>query len=185
MPVSGVTVTVESGDINEIEAASSANRALRREVRGFDVTDENGRYSVEAVGRDENVLFTFNGNQVEASFALEGVAGDVGQLTINFSISEDRKSVTPTKIDVSDGGSTPPNATPTPTPEPGDDDPPVRPTPGQDDDKDDDKDDADKFVTICHKPTSGRGKPKTLTVSQGALQGHLQHGDSLGPCPAS
>ena len=36
-------------------------------------------------------------------------------------------------------------------------------------------------VTICHKP---HGKnPHTITVSRSALQAHLDHGDTLGPCP--
>ncbi len=31
-------------------------------------------------------------------------------------------------------------------------------------------------VTICHKG-------KTLTLPQPAVQAHLRHGDTLGPCP--
>lgn len=33
-------------------------------------------------------------------------------------------------------------------------------------------------VVVCHK-----GK-KTLAVSNAASMGHLDHGDSIGPCPA-
>jgi hypothetical protein len=36
-------------------------------------------------------------------------------------------------------------------------------------------------VTICHKP-DGKN-PHTITVAQSALQAHLDHGDTLGPCP--
>jgi len=36
-------------------------------------------------------------------------------------------------------------------------------------------------VTICHKP--GTPAEQTLTVSQSALDGHLGHGDTQGPCP--
>jgi hypothetical protein len=39
----------------------------------------------------------------------------------------------------------------------------------------------DERVTICHKP--GTPAEKTLTVSQSALDGHLSHGDTQGPCP--
>jgi ferric-dicitrate binding protein FerR (iron transport regulator) len=36
-------------------------------------------------------------------------------------------------------------------------------------------------VTICHKP---KGKnPHTITVAESAVQVHLDHGDTLGPCP--
>jgi hypothetical protein len=36
------------------------------------------------------------------------------------------------------------------------------------------------MVTICHKP--GTPAEKTLTVPAPAVQGHLGHGDVLGPC---
>ena len=36
------------------------------------------------------------------------------------------------------------------------------------------------LVTICHVP--GRN-PQTLMVNENAVAGHLNHGDSLGPCP--
>jgi hypothetical protein len=35
-------------------------------------------------------------------------------------------------------------------------------------------------VTICHKP--GTSAQKTMVVNQSALAGHLNHGDTLGPC---
>lgn len=35
-------------------------------------------------------------------------------------------------------------------------------------------------VTICHKP-NGKN-PHTITISRSALQAHLDHGDTLGPC---
>ena len=34
--------------------------------------------------------------------------------------------------------------------------------------------------TICHKP--GTPAEKTMTVPQSALQSHLEHGDTIGPC---
>jgi hypothetical protein len=36
------------------------------------------------------------------------------------------------------------------------------------------------FVTICHKPDKKGGK--TMTIPASALNGHLGHGDTLGPC---
>lgn len=35
------------------------------------------------------------------------------------------------------------------------------------------------FVTICHNEN---GNPITITINQNALQAHLAHGDSVGPC---
>jgi len=35
-------------------------------------------------------------------------------------------------------------------------------------------------VTLCHKP--GTPAAKTLTVADRAVEAHLAHGDSLGPC---
>ena len=39
----------------------------------------------------------------------------------------------------------------------------------------------DERVTICHKP--GTPAEKTLTIPLSALDGHLGHGDTVGPCP--
>jgi hypothetical protein len=37
-------------------------------------------------------------------------------------------------------------------------------------------------VLICHKPDQKKGG-KTMSLPRAALQGHLGHGDTLGPCP--
>jgi len=37
-------------------------------------------------------------------------------------------------------------------------------------------------VTVCHNPGNKKGG-KTITLEQSALQGHLNHGDTMGPCP--
>ena len=53
------------------------------------------------------------------------------------------------------------------------------PGPGDGGDDDDDSGDVDNGggrVTICHKDRN------TLTISESALNGHLGHGDTLGPC---
>jgi hypothetical protein len=63
----------------------------------------------------------------------------------------------------------PPPATP-PTPTPGAQ-PPPPPPPGHDE---------DAKVHICHNPNSKN--PHTITVSRSAVQAHLDHGDTLGPC---
>jgi hypothetical protein len=39
-------------------------------------------------------------------------------------------------------------------------------------------------VTICHIPPGNPANAHSITVSLSALQAHLNHGDSLGPCPA-
>jgi len=38
-------------------------------------------------------------------------------------------------------------------------------------------------VTLCHKPPGNPQNAHTITVGQSAVQAHLNHGDSLGPCP--
>jgi hypothetical protein len=43
------------------------------------------------------------------------------------------------------------------------------------------QEDPDSKVTICHKPNAKN--PHTITISRSALQTHLDHGDTLGPCP--
>lgn len=37
-------------------------------------------------------------------------------------------------------------------------------------------------VTICHETGRGNARRLTLTVSHAALDAHLRHGDSRGPC---
>jgi hypothetical protein len=38
-------------------------------------------------------------------------------------------------------------------------------------------------ITICHKP--GTPAQKTLVLPEPAIPGHLEHGDTLGPCGGS
>ena len=38
-------------------------------------------------------------------------------------------------------------------------------------------------VTICHRTESEKNPFVTITVSERALDAHLAHGDTLGPCP--
>jgi HYR domain/Putative Ig domain len=40
-------------------------------------------------------------------------------------------------------------------------------------------------VTICHIPPGNPSNAHTITVSQNAVQAHLNHGDILGPCPGA
>ena len=41
-------------------------------------------------------------------------------------------------------------------------------------------------VTICHRPPGNPENAQTITVGQSAVAAHQQeHGDTLGPCPAS
>lgn len=54
------------------------------------------------------------------------------------------------------------------------DDPTPQPTPPPDNG-------SSGSVTICHKP--GTPAQKTMTLPQSALNGHLGHGDTMGPCP--
>jgi hypothetical protein len=41
----------------------------------------------------------------------------------------------------------------------------------------------DGKVTICHHTGSKKNPTVTITVSRNALDAHLAHGDTIGPCP--
>ena len=71
-------------------------------------------------------------------------------------------------------------ATPTPTSTPSPTATAIPPDDDDDEDDDDEDDDEDEKVTICHKPNSKN--PRTITISRSALQAHLDHGDTIGPC---
>ncbi len=43
--------------------------------------------------------------------------------------------------------------------------------------------DGDGLVTICHIPPGNPAAQHTITVGAPAVQAHLGHGDTLGPCP--
>jgi hypothetical protein len=38
-------------------------------------------------------------------------------------------------------------------------------------------------VTICHRTGSQKNPFVTITVSSNAVDAHLRHGDTIGPCP--
>jgi hypothetical protein len=38
-------------------------------------------------------------------------------------------------------------------------------------------------VLICHRTGSSKKPSHTINVSANAMQAHLRHGDTLGPCP--
>ncbi|OQY49358.1 MAG: hypothetical protein DRR08_08275 [Candidatus Parabeggiatoa sp. nov. 2] len=40
----------------------------------------------------------------------------------------------------------------------------------------------EKKVTVCHKPRNNPKAAHSITISKNALQAHLDHGDTLGPC---
>jgi hypothetical protein len=38
-------------------------------------------------------------------------------------------------------------------------------------------------VTICHRTEADKNPSVTITVSENAVDAHVAHGDTLGPCP--
>ena len=46
-----------------------------------------------------------------------------------------------------------------------------------------DNGDKNKKVEICHRPPGNPDNAHTIRVSENALQAHLDHGDTKGPCP--
>ena len=67
----------------------------------------------------------------------------------------------------------PPAPTPTPTPAPPTPTPtPIPPAPAEE----------SGTVTICHRPPGNPSNAHTITIGRPALQAHLGHGDTLGPC---
>ena len=73
-----------------------------------------------------------------------------------------------------------PLSTEPPASQPASDDPPQKKSPDADHPKEK-KSDNQGSVTVCHK--SGKKGGHTMTVNGPALQSHLKHGDTLGPCP--
>lgn len=45
------------------------------------------------------------------------------------------------------------------------------------------EEDEEEKVTICHIPPGNPDNAKTITVGASAVDAHLAHGDTLGPCP--
>ena len=64
-----------------------------------------------------------------------------------------------------------PTPSPDPLPEPEE---PAPPTPATDT--------PEQLVTICHAPPGKGAARRTIQVSRSALDAHLRHGDTLGPC---
>jgi hypothetical protein len=59
--------------------------------------------------------------------------------------------------------------------------PSTGPAPGSPADEEAEEDEqAGGMVALCHKAGS---KPKTIVVGEGAVEGHLTHGDTIGVCP--
>lgn len=44
------------------------------------------------------------------------------------------------------------------------------------------KTDGDDKITICHIPPGNPDNPQTIVISESALEAHLAHGDTIGPC---
>lgn len=131
------------------------------------VTDPTGNFTLQGVVPSDNLVITFEVPGVppiglELGAVPAGAAVEVANIVIDTSAL----TATPGGINVESPGNAPVNTPPEEVPDGG----PEGGTP------------AAETVTVCHQ-TGNSGV--TLTVAESALDAHLGHGDSTGPCPES
>ncbi len=163
---------IEVGDLARVEGTIQPDGALLAEkvslveslLSCLDISAV-----VSNVSAGQVVLLNGQVVQLDNDVQVEGDIKPAAVVLIHLCVMEDGKVVVVSivvifQLDIL------PTSTPAPTPAP------TAPSGG------DDGGDSGQ-VTICHKP-DGKN-PHTLTVPQSALNGHLGHGDTLGPCNGS
>lgn len=115
---------------------------------------------VSSVTAEQIVLLDGQIIHLDPTIAVQGQIEVASVVTVKVCVADDGTTTVVSIVVIFQLDSLPPTPTPTLTA------PPSGDTSGQ--------------VTICHKPGGKEGH--TLTVPQSALQAHLNHGDTLGPC---
>ena len=169
--LSRVVRLLRSDDAFEIKTPSST-----ASVRGTVFTVEAQTAEISVVSVDEGVVRVAMGDQyvdVEPGFQVTAVLGQ--ELNV---VPQNQPTREPTAT---------PTTEPTDTPEPTEE-PTETPTaiPTEDDTLDDQPDETElEKVLICHYPSGDVDKGNTLEIAADAVDAHLAHGDTLGPCPTS
>jgi hypothetical protein len=161
LPVTGETAVDPSiivGDLVQVTVRllPDGTWVVERIILVYDDTVEQGCFNVTAV------VISLSGNQIilndwptlllNEDLEIDGDITSNSVVTVHFCINETGTVTVITIIVIFTPG-------------------PVTPPPALDD---------GSKVTICHKP--GSKNQHTLTVSQSALSGHLNHGDTIGAC---
>ena len=127
------------------------------------------------VGAETNQLLLVNGVVIDLTNDLE-VIGEVepgSVIIVTVCVSVDGRFTVVTIIVIFVLDTVPPVPTPTPAPPTPTATPiPIPPPPPED----------SGTVTVCHRPPGNPGNAHTITIGRPALQAHLGHGDTLGPC---
>lgn len=157
---------IEVGDRVKVEAWLLPDGTwLAKEIKRVSVEPGRGCYSFSAlvVGFDGHWLVLFNGQTIDLG---DGVIIE-GEIEVNsiiwiFVCVDADGTMTVVSIIVI--------YVPVPVILP----PPPLPPPPADGDK----------ITICHRPPGNPDAAHTITISRSALEEHLSHGDTIGPCPS-
>lgn len=169
MPLSGITVTIgATGD--------SA------------ISDEHGFYSIETDWVASEVEILFDAAGFSAKYTLSGVPENARRVTLDFSVDRAANRVALLSAGIETAGNSSsgtsdagPNASSASNDNQGGDGGTSNSTISNNSSSSMMSQSKGQKVTICHKPDSGN--PTTLNVSPDAVDGHLAHGDTLGPCP--
>lgn len=183
MPLAGIKVTIgETGD--------------------FDISDENGAYSIRTRSGLTSVEYFFEGPDINTSYRLENIPANATAVVVDFTVdqnantvqagqaifesdggqgsssssSDDGQGSSSSSSDSSDSGSSSSSSS-----NGGSGGSSSNGGNGGNGGGDSSSSQDEDKITICHKPNSKN--PSTITVSQSALDSHLGHGDTIGPCP--
>ena len=156
---------VNVGDLVKVKAQILPDGTwLARKIKRIEVESGLGCFSFSAVvvGVEGNQLVLLNGETIYPGdgVIIEGEVA-VDSVILVFVCVDADGSITIVSIIVIYHPDEEPPPTPTPLPAPGDDD----------------------KITICHRPPGNPDAAHTITIGRAALEEHLRHGDTIGPCP--